>query len=41
MKLDIANSNKVLVGNVIKDMKRSKGFTPMYQLTDDIIKAFT
>ena len=41
MKLDIANSKKVLVGNVIKDMKQSKGFTPMYQLTDDIIKAFT
>lgn len=41
MKLDIANSRKVLVGNVIKDMKQSKGFTPMYQLTDDIIKAFT
>lgn len=41
MKLDVVNSKKVLVGNVIKDMKRSKGFNPMYQLTDEIIKAFT
>lgn len=41
MKLDIANSKKTLVGNVIKDMKRSKGFTPMYELTEEIIKAFT
>lgn len=41
MKLDIINARKVLVGNVIKDMKRSKGFSPMYQLTDEIIKAFT
>ncbi|MDE5979875.1 MAG: linear amide C-N hydrolase [Muribaculaceae bacterium] len=41
MKLDLANSKKILVGNVIKDMKRSEGFKPMYQLTDDIIRAFT
>lgn len=41
MKLDVVNSDKILVGNVSKEMKRSKGFTPMYQLTDEIIKAFT
>lgn len=41
MKLDVVNSKKVLVGNVIREMKRSKGFTPMYRLTDEIIKAFT
>ncbi len=41
MKLDVANSDKVLVGNIIKEMKRSKGFSPMYKLTDEIIKVFT
>ena len=41
MKLDVANSKKVLVGNVIKDMKPSKGFKPMYKLTEDIIRQFT
>lgn len=41
MKLDVVNAKKVLVGNVIKDMRKSDGFKPMYQLTDDIIKAFT
>jgi choloylglycine hydrolase len=33
LKLDVVNSNKILVGNVIKEMKPSKGFSPMYQLT--------
>lgn len=41
MKLDIVNTKKILVGNVNKELKPSKGFSPMYQLTDDIIKAFT
>lgn len=35
MKLDVANAKKVLVGNVIKDMKPDKGFSPMYRVADD------
>jgi hypothetical protein len=30
----------VLVGNVIKDMKQSKGFSPMYQMTAEIAQRF-
>lgn len=41
MKLDVAGSNKILVGNVKNEMKRTQGFTPMYQLTEEIIKAFS
>lgn len=41
MKLDVVNAKKVLVGNVGKEMKRSDGFSPMYQLTDEMVKAFT
>lgn len=41
MKLDVAGAKKVLVGDVIKDMKPSKGFQPMFHLTDEIIKAFS
>ncbi len=41
MKLDVINAKKILVGNVIRDMKPSGGFTPMYHLTDEIIKQFT
>lgn len=31
MKLDIMNQTKPYLGNVIKDMKPSKGFTPLYR----------
>jgi len=31
MKLDIINQTKPYIGNVIKDMKRSKGYTPMHR----------
>lgn len=41
MKLDVVHAKKILVGDIIKEMKPSKGFTPMYQLTPEIIKAFT
>lgn len=41
MKLDLINNKKTLVGNMIHEMKPSKGFTPMYHLTDEIIKAFS
>lgn len=41
MKLDIINMKKYVVGDAIKDMKPSKGFTPMFELTPEIIKAFT
>jgi choloylglycine hydrolase len=40
LKLDLIGSNKVLVGNVIKDMKQSKGFSPMYQMTAEIAQRF-
>lgn len=35
MKLDVANAKKVLVGNVIKDMKPNKGFSPMYRVPEN------
>ena len=42
MKLDlIGNPDKVYEGNVIRDMKQSKGFIPMYQLTDEIARQFS
>ena len=42
MKLDLmGNPDKVYEGNVIRDMKQSKGFTPMYQLTDEIARQFS
>lgn len=41
MKLDIINAKKYIVGDAIKEMKPSKGFTPMFELTPEIIKAFT
>ena len=31
MKLDIMNAKKAYIGNVIKDMTRSKGYTPLYR----------
>lgn len=32
MKLDLINGDKLIMGDVIKDMKPSKGFTPMFRL---------
>lgn len=40
MKLDLMSPHKMLSGNVIKEMKPSKGFSPMYELTPEIAKAF-
>lgn len=41
MKLDLMTSHKTYGGDVIRDMKPSKGFTPMFRLTEEMIKMFS
>lgn len=38
MRLDVSNARKPLVGNVIRDFKRSKDFTPLYEMTPELAR---